>query len=154
MPSPKIEQLYRAFVDQALYGCVIADWKGKFVMVNQKFADILERTVEETLGLPYEAFTPKEYIESDARVMAAFADRGYYDWSFKHYILPGDRRFVRVRLCLARIVIDDVPYIWSLVEKVAGRQIMSSLDRDEVPEQDLSDEPLSRVKEPQKGDGA
>jgi PAS domain S-box-containing protein len=146
MPSPTIEQLYRAFFDQAPYGCVIADGSGKFIMVNQKFADILERTVEETLGLPYQEFTPKEYFESDAKVMAAFADRGYYDWSYKHYILPGNRRFVRVRLCLARIVIDDTAYIWSLVEKIPqGPQKVPPIGRDEVPEEGLSDKPLTRI---------
>jgi PAS domain S-box-containing protein len=164
MPSQTIEQLYRAFIDESPYGCVIADWSGTFVMVNKKFAEILERTVEETIGLRYEECTPKAYFESDARVMANFADRGYYDWSYKHYILPKGRGFVRVRLYLARIVIDDKKYIWSLVEKISGPQKVppfgrdevpeETLGRDEVPEKDLTDEPLSRVKEPQKGDGA
>jgi PAS domain S-box-containing protein len=136
MSTPTAEQLYSAFFERAHHGCVIADWNGRFVKVNQAFADILESTIDETLGLTYKQFTPEQYYESDKRQLTELKARGYYDWFFKHYYAKnGDK--IRVRLCLFSIVVDDIHYIGSLVEKI-NTVGYPNLGKDEIPPDQLT----------------
>ena len=149
---PTHEQLLAEFVAKAPHGCVISDVDGRFLMVNKAFADILEESVDAIVGSNYADFTPKEYRGKDAAQIKDLIANKYYDWFTKKYFFRHKDGFVKVKLCLALIEIDGKEVIWSLVQRTRDA-FEVDLARDELPEKQLSRDPLSQVKERPSGSG-
>lgn len=147
VPTPK--ELMQVFVESAPHGCVIADTDGKFLMVNKAFADILDEPVDDIIGSNYADFTPIQYRVQDAMQMEHLMKYRYCDWFNKKYMLRKKEDFVKVRLCLALIERDGALLIWSLVRKWID-SFNTPLERDnDLPPDQLSRDPLSKVKSQQ-----
>jgi PAS domain S-box-containing protein len=121
LEDPSREEIYREFFEQALYGCVISRMDGKFVLVNQAFADILGLTIEETLKLTYKNVTPIEYTEPDRKEIEELVRTGQCGPFEKTYIRK-DESLVRIRLTLKLVEIGMREYIWSIVEEIPERR--------------------------------
>lgn len=119
----QLAQMYSAFFDDARIGCVISDMEGRFVLVNKAYADIHGRTVEETLRLSYKQFTPIQYQEEDAQQIAELREKGWIGPFDKEYIAK-DKKLVPVRITLQLIKVKDVDYIWSIVERIKGSDMI------------------------------
>jgi acetylserotonin N-methyltransferase len=115
-------QLLYTFFEQSPIGFVISDMDGKFMLVNQAYADIHGRTVEETLQLNYKEFTPKAYYDEDECQIAALKKNGHVGPFEKEYIRR-DGSLVRIWLSLHLVKIENRPYIWSIVEQIAGQDL-------------------------------
>lgn len=118
----KLAQLYYTFFEQSPIGFVISDMDGKFILVNQAYADIHGRTVEETLRLNYKDFTPRFYQDEDAEQIAALKQNGHFGPFEKEYVRK-DGSLVRVWLSLHLVKIASQEYIWSIVEQIGRQQL-------------------------------
>lgn len=110
-------EFYRTLFEEAPIGlalCRLDD--GKLVDVNKAYADILGRTVAETLGLSYWQITPRKYERQEAEQLEAIKTEGRYGPYEKDYLHRENNRMVPVRLSGVVVEIDGVKYIWSHVE--------------------------------------
>jgi PAS domain S-box-containing protein len=128
MPDLPPEELYREFFEQAPLGCVIARWDGSFILVNKAYAKIHGRTVEDTLKLKYQNFTPKEYLEEDREQIEELDRTGRSGPFNKVYIKKDKKSKVRVRVTLSRMIINEEKYIWAIHEELRDDQ--GSIQRD------------------------
>jgi acetylserotonin N-methyltransferase len=115
---PDEADFYFAFFENAAVGFVVAKWDGQFVLVNQKFAEILGRPVEEVRAMKYQNITPKWYAEEDAEQIQTLDKTGLCGPFRKQYLCKnpkGEDVLVSVRVNLQKISIRDKPYIWASV---------------------------------------
>jgi len=108
---------FRKLFQNAPIGLAICDMKGKLLLVNQAFADILGRTVDETLRLQYWHITPKQYEKQEKEQLKKLKKGGKYGPYEKHYIHK-NKSLVPVRLNGCKVTIDDKQFIWSAVERL------------------------------------
>ena len=102
-------------------GLVLCKMDGELVDVNTAYANILGRTIDETLGLTYWEITPEKYAEDEAKQLESMERTGRYGPYEKEYIHK-DGHLVPVRLSGLIIKRDGVPYIWSSVEDITERK--------------------------------
>jgi PAS domain S-box-containing protein len=91
------------------------------VDVNSAYADILGRTVAETLGLNYWKITPGKYAEQERMGLELLETTGSYGPYEKEYCHK-DGHLVPVRLNGRIIERNKVPFIWSSVEDITDRK--------------------------------
>jgi acetylserotonin O-methyltransferase len=111
---------YFAFFDSALVGFVVADMEGNFIIVNQAFADIHGRTVEETLSMNYRDLTHEGYEGEDEEQMKELNENGRVGPFEKQYFRK-DGTLVTVRVTLKIIKITGGSFIWSMVDEIADQ---------------------------------
>jgi len=91
-------ELYnRMLFDQAPVGLALCRMNGELVDINPAYAQILDRTVEETLQLSYWNITPEKYAEDEEDQLKNLRTTGYYGPYEKEYIHK-DGHLVSVRL--------------------------------------------------------
>jgi PAS domain S-box-containing protein len=116
----RVADMYRAFFECAPLGCVLADDTGRFLLVNESFADIHGRTPRDTLDLKYQNITPKELEAEDEEQMEKLWKTGRSGPFEKTYILE-DGSLVPIRVMLGQVLVGGQEMIWSVVEKVEPR---------------------------------
>jgi PAS domain S-box-containing protein len=122
MTSDLPPQHYRLFFEEAPVGLALCRMEdGSFVAVNQAFADILGRTVEETIKLGYWHVTPKKYEALEQVQLRLLREKGEYGPYEKEY-LHRNGSLIPVRLRGRRMTIDGREYIWSMVEDLSGEK--------------------------------
>lgn len=115
MSSGISPQFYRTLFDNAPIGLALCRMTGELVHVNKAYAEILGRTVEETLRLSYWQITPRRYERQEAEQLEAMQRDGRYGPYEKEY-LHRESRLVPVRLSGVVVEIEGEKYIWSQVE--------------------------------------
>jgi PAS domain S-box-containing protein len=116
MTLPTDIELYRAFFDKASIGFVISKMDGTFLLVNEAYAAIHGRSVEETKGLRYTDFTPMAYDEEDRAQIRELVKTGRCGPFEKMYIHKNGS-LVSIRLTLEITLINNDKYIWAIIEK-------------------------------------
>jgi PAS domain S-box-containing protein len=139
MADHSIKQYFQAFFEQSPYGCVLAKWDGSFVRVNQAYADILNRTVEETQRLSYKDVTPEEYFAVDAQQIAILQRDGKFGPFYKKYITKSGK-LIQVQLILGVVELGGETVIWSVVWVPSPQPVDLTVDLPTTP----SDTPMSR----------
>jgi len=110
---------FRKLFENAPIGLAVCDMEGKLMLVNQAFASILGRSIEETLRLEYWHITPKEYEKQEKEQLEELKKNGRYGPYEKHYIRNDkEKPLVPVRLNGCAVSIDNCQYIWSAVERL------------------------------------
>ena len=112
--------MYSAFFEKADVGFVISDMDGKFLLVNEAFARVLNRGVRETLLINYRTITPEAYADEDAEQMKILFKNKSFGPFDKQYIRK-DGSLVSVRVMLKLIPLRDKECIWASVEKVSDQ---------------------------------
>jgi len=107
----------RLLFEKSLIGLALCKMDGKLIDVNEAYAKIIGRTVEETLNLTYWQITPEEYREEELKQLELLKTTGRYGPYEKHYIHK-DGHLVPVRLQGILIKIGDEEFIWSSVEDI------------------------------------
>jgi PAS domain S-box-containing protein len=107
---------FRELFENAPIGLAVCDFDGQMHLVNQAFADILGRSIEETLKLEYWHVTPRRYEKQEQEQLAE-ARKGRYGPYEKHF-LHKNGSLVPVRLNGCKVTIDGESYIWSTVERL------------------------------------
>jgi len=101
-------------------GLALAKMDGALVDVNPAFADIIGRSVEETLSLTYWDITPEKYAADEQMQLDSLKKTGQYGPFIKEYI-HRDGHLVPVQLSGILIQNHEEPCIWSTVEDISVR---------------------------------
>ncbi|MES2536108.1 MAG: CHASE domain-containing protein [Pseudomonadota bacterium] len=111
------EHFNRMLFEASPVGLVLCRMDGSLVDVNQAYATILDRSIDEVIGLNYWEITPDRYAPAEAAHMQSLRDTGRYGPYEKEYI-RSDGRLVPVRLSGRVIERAGESFIWSAVEDI------------------------------------
>lgn len=130
------ERYNRMLFEQTSIGLALTKMDGTLIDINPAYADILGRTIEETLKLTYWDITPEKYFYKEEEMLKLLNEKGYYGPYEKEYIHK-DGHLIPVRLQGLIFEKEGVPHIWSSIvdlteEKAAQREIKESQERLEL----------------------
>lgn len=111
----------RMLFESSPIGLALSRSDGTLVDINQAFADIMGRSIKDTLHLTYWAFTPEKYAEQERDQLAALDATGHYGPYEKEFIHQ-DGHLVPVLLSGLYVERGGERYIWSSVENIAKRK--------------------------------
>lgn len=111
----------RMLFEKTVIGLALCRMNGDLVDVNTAYAELLGRSVEETLELTYWQITPEKYASQEKAQLESLEKTGRYGPYEKEYI-HSDGHFVPVRLSGQIVVIEGEKYIWSSVEDISDRK--------------------------------
>lgn len=107
--------------EYATSGLALCRMDGTLVRVNSVYAQILGRSISETLGLTYWQITPESYAGQEAEQLNSLECFGHYGPYEKEYI-HSDGHLVPVRLSGRIVEFDGERLIWSSVEDITERK--------------------------------
>jgi PAS domain S-box-containing protein len=107
--------------EHATSGLALCRMDGTMVRVNSVYAQILGRSISETLGLAYWQITPESYAKQEAAQLKSLEDLGHYGPYDKEYI-HADGHLVPVRLSGRIVEFGGERLIWSSVEDITERK--------------------------------
>jgi len=111
------ERYNRTLYENSPIGLALCRMNGELVDVNQAYADILGRSITETLALSYWDITPKQYEAQEERQQELLKKLRRYGPYEKEY-LHKDGHLVQVQLSGLLIEQNSETYIWSSVEDI------------------------------------
>ena len=115
------EAFNRQLIEEFPIGLASCRMDGQLVFVNTAFAEILGRTVEETLSLTYWDITPTKYADQEAEQLRLLQTEGRYGPYEKEYIHK-DGHLVPVLLTGLMILQNGESTIWSSVQDISDRK--------------------------------
>ncbi|NOR52386.1 MAG: transporter substrate-binding domain-containing protein [Gammaproteobacteria bacterium] len=115
------EAQLRTLFETLTTGLALCRIDGSLVKVNEAYASILGRTIEETINLTYWDITPKKYADNEKEQLELLNTTGQYGPYIKEYIHK-DGHLVPVQLMGSLIEQGDETYIWSVVEDITERR--------------------------------
>lgn len=117
----KSEQYNRMLFEESTIGLALCRMNGELVDVNPAYAELLGRSVEETLKLTYWDITPEKYAAEEQAQLVSLEKTGRYGPYEKEYIHV-DGHLVPVRLSGQILEKDGETFIWSSVEDITERK--------------------------------
>lgn len=115
------QQYNRMLFESSPVGLALCRMNGTLVDINQAFANIIGRTIAETLKCSYWDITPEKYSEMELAILEQLNQCGSYGPYEKEY-LHKDGHLVPVRLNGMLLERDGETYIWSSVEDIAQQR--------------------------------
>ncbi|OOZ41276.1 hypothetical protein BOW53_04670 [Solemya pervernicosa gill symbiont] len=117
----KSERYNRTLFEETPIGLALATMDGQLVDVNEAYAKIIGRSVDEVMKINYMDITPVEYMDQEKQQFACLEQSGRYGPYEKEYIHADGHR---VPVLLNGLIIedDDQRYIWSTVEDITQRK--------------------------------
>lgn len=112
------EQYNRALFESSPIGLALCEMDGSLIDINQSYADIIGRTIDETKSLAYWHITPKNYALQEKQQLESLANNQCYGPYEKEYLHKDGHR-VPVRLSGRLIERNGQTYIWSSVEDIS-----------------------------------
>ncbi|GMR20621.1 MAG: hypothetical protein BMS9Abin36_1217 [Gammaproteobacteria bacterium] len=123
------ERYNRMLFEQSSIGLALCRMNGELVDINPAYAQIIGRSMDETLELTYWDITPKKkYAEDEQRQLEGLNTTGRYGPYEKEYIHK-DGHLVPVRLQGLLLEKDGEQMIWSTVEDITERKQQEELLR-------------------------
>ena len=114
------ENYTRTLFDNSIIGLAVTELDGKLIDINQAYADLIGRTIEETKKLTYWDITPEKYFGVENEQLNLLQTIGKYGPYEKEYIHK-DGHLVPVRLQGLMIERNSKKFIWSSVENITDR---------------------------------
>lgn len=121
------EAYQRSLFETLPVGLALTRMDGTFVEVNQAYAAMIGRSVDETLGMSYWEVTPKEFMEAEQAQLESLAQSGRYGPYEKEYLHKAGHR-VPVRLIGRIIEQGGERFIWSAVEDISADHEIRTLN--------------------------
>ncbi|TCV87437.1 PAS domain S-box protein [Sulfurirhabdus autotrophica] len=115
------ERYNRMLFESSPIGLALCKLDGTLVDINQAFADILGRSIEDTLRLTYWAITPEKYANQEQEQLVSLNETGKYGPYEKEYIHQ-DGHLVPVLLSGLYVEKGGERFIWSSVENITKRK--------------------------------
>jgi two-component system sensor histidine kinase/response regulator len=116
------EEKYRAMFSSANVGMALCEMDGTLIEVNEEYARIIGRTIEDTLSLTYWDVTPRDYEPQEADQLASLQSSGRYGPFEKEYLHKDGRRIpVLLNGCIVHSASGE-PQIWSVVQDITERK--------------------------------
>ena len=112
------EQYNRTLFESASIGLAVCRMDGSFVDVNQACANIIGRSIKETMGLTYWQVTPIDYAVQEQRQLESLNTTKHYGPYEKEYLHKDGHR-VPVRLSGNLIERSGETFIWSSIEDIS-----------------------------------
>ncbi|MCO4795487.1 MAG: MASE1 domain-containing protein [Bacteriovoracaceae bacterium] len=117
----------RTLFEELPLGLALNSLDGTLIDVNQEYADIVGRTIDETKRLSYWNLTPEEYANQEQVQLESLEKNGEYGPYEKEYIHKDGHR-IPVRLQGKIIDISGTPHCWSSVENITKeREFLNKL---------------------------
>ena len=107
--------LYQELFRQVPLAMALCDQEGRYIDVNQAYADLIGRTVDETLGLTFWDITPREYHKENREEMSKIGETGSFGpWTKEYFRKEGGDRVSRVTVTLlgASVKLHNESYMW------------------------------------------
>jgi PAS domain S-box-containing protein len=117
----KSEAYNRLLFNSSPIGLALCKMDGSLIDVNPAYANLLGRTIEETLKLSYWDITPKKYEDQEKQQIKSLDETGRYGPYEKEYIHK-DGHLVPVRLQGSIFEQEGERFIWSSVEDITERK--------------------------------
>jgi len=114
----QIHEYSDRLLEQCPIGLALYRMDGTLIDINPAYAQILGRTVAETLHLTYQEFTPQKYIVADQTFLEKVIRTGRYGPYEKEYIHK-DGHLVPVRISGQIIEKNGEQLVWSSVEDIS-----------------------------------
>lgn len=121
----------RRLFDSSSIGLALSRMDGTLIDVNPAYAQIVGRTVDETVGMTFWQLTPDKYASAEQGRFEALRTTGRYGPYIKEYIHK-DGHLVPVQLSSLIIESNGEPCIWSNVEDISVRVKTESARRELV----------------------
>jgi PAS domain S-box-containing protein len=115
------EKHSRNLFEQSIVGLALSRMDGTLADVNEAYAKIIGRTIEETMKLTYWEITPEKYIERENEILKELSNTGKFINYEKEYIHK-DGHLVPVRLSGNIIERDGERFIWSGIEDITEKK--------------------------------
>ncbi len=115
------EQFNRQLITEFPIGLASCRMDGQLVYVNPVYAQILGRSIEETLALTYWDITPIKYAEQEAEQLRQLQETGHYGPYEKEYI-HADGHLIAVSLTGLLVEQNGETLIWSSVQDISDRK--------------------------------
>lgn len=122
--------LLQSLLQELPMAVCVSDMEGNLVFANQAYADIIGRTVAETLRISYWNITPKRYERDEKELLEQVNATGTFGPYYKHYIHKDESRaWIPVRLDLRKHILRGTEYLSAVVEspdeEIDGGEILS-----------------------------
>ncbi|MEH6625637.1 MAG: MASE3 domain-containing protein [Motiliproteus sp.] len=117
----RLQQYNRSLFETSPMGLALSDMDGVLVDVNPAYANILGRSVEETLGLGRWQITPEKHASLDQQQLRKLKKTGEYGPYCKEYQTK-DGSLIPVQLSGKLIKLGGEEFVWSSVEDISQRQ--------------------------------
>ncbi len=125
------EDYYRTLLERLPVGLALSRMDGELVFVNEAYADMIGRTVEQTLGLSYWEITPEEFREQERGVLESLIATGHAGPFEKEYFHADGHR-LPVRLSAILVERSEETFIWAYAEDITTiRDTQQALTRRE-----------------------
>jgi PAS domain S-box-containing protein len=111
------EKYSRDLFEQSIVGLALSRMDGTLADVNEAYAKIIGRTIEETKQLTYWEITPEKYMEQENEVLKELSNTGKFTNYEKEYIHKKGY-LVPVRLSGNIIEKEGEKFIWSSIEDI------------------------------------
>lgn len=139
----------RMLFDTSPIGLALTDMNGKLLDVNQAYADIMGRTIDECYSLSYWDVTPKKYTEDEKEQLDSLEKTGHYGPYEKEYFHK-DGHLVPVRLSGMILNRGGESFIWSSVENISDIKIAEAeLRKHRVHLEEMIDERTKELRDAQ-----
>ena len=112
------EQYNRTLFESSSIGLALCRMDGTLIDINQSYADIIGRTIEETKQLSYWQITPEDYAKQEQHQLEKLKTNQHYGPYEKEYLHMDGHR-VPVRLSGSLIERNAEMFIWSSVENIS-----------------------------------
>lgn len=112
------EEKFKSLFELSPLGMARVSWDGRFLQVNQSFAQMIGWTPEEVLDLTYWDVTPREYEEQEKQILETVQQTGRFGPFEKEYI---HRDGHRVPIVLSGALLHDVEgqkQLWGIAQDV------------------------------------
>lgn len=123
------DALQRKVFESLPLGLILCDTDGRPVFVNEVFAAIIGRTVEETLQLTYWDLTPSDYMVRERLIAETLAVEGGYG-PYEKECLHKDGHRVPVRMHGLQVTMNNQRFICTTVEDISQQRLSERLLRD------------------------
>ncbi len=111
------ERYNRMLFENSPMGLALCRMNGELVDINRAYADIIGRSVAETLKLSYWDITPEKYVQQEQTQLETLKANGRYGPYVKEYI-HRDGHLVPVKLNGLLLEQQGESFIWSSVEDI------------------------------------
>jgi len=127
------EHYNRMLFEKSIISLALTSMDGNMIDVNQAFANLIGRTIEETLQLSYWDITPQKYEEQEKQQLESLILSGSYGPYEKEYIHKNGQ-LIPVRLHGLIIERMGEKFIWSNIEditkqKLAKKELLESEEK-------------------------
>lgn len=117
----RLKDYNRRLFDTSPMGLALCRMDGSLVDVNPKYAEIIGRSIDETMKLDYWQITPKKYFPQEEEQLQSLLSTGEYGPFIKEYIHK-DGHLIPVQLSGKIIEQDGERFIWSSAEDISERK--------------------------------